>query len=94
MQYYIDKYNMIYVYPIDFESKLTTRKALIVYSIVGIILFQLVMFFIASSVLSQRITLYLFAFLIIQVMVIFTTFEFIRKPWEGQELEVERVIQH
>ena len=56
---------MIYVYPIDFESKLTTRKALIVYSIVGIILFQLVMFFIASSVLSRRITLYLFAFLII-----------------------------
>jgi len=26
-------------------------------------------------------------------MVLFTTFEFIRKPWEGKELEIEKIMQ-
>jgi hypothetical protein len=83
---------MIYVYPIDFESKLQTRRALVVYSIAGIVLFQGAMFGLASTVLSSRVSIYLFAFLVIQVMVLVTVFEFIRKPWEGQELELERTI--
>jgi len=77
---------MIYVYPLDFDSKKTTRRALIIFSVAGIILFQLVMFLIASTVLSKRVTIYLFAFLVIQIMVIVTAFEFMRKPWEGREL--------
>ena len=32
---------MIYIYPIDFESKLTYRKSIIVNSIFAIILFQI-----------------------------------------------------
>jgi hypothetical protein len=51
------------------------------------------MFIIAGSVISKRISIYLFAFLVIQAMVLFTTFEFIRKPWEGKELEVEKAVQ-
>lgn len=84
---------MVYIYPIDFESKPVFRKSLIVFSIAAIILFQLFMFIVSGSVLSKRINIYLFAFLVIQSMVVFTVFEFIRKPWEGKELEVERAIQ-
>eukprot|EP00347_Sterkiella_histriomuscorum_P016017 403354814 len=83
--YYVDKYNLIYIYPIDFESKGLYRRSLIIYSIMGILLFQLEMFIISGSVLSKRINIYLFAFLVIQSMVVFTVFEFIRKPWEGKE---------
>jgi hypothetical protein len=51
------------------------------------------MFLFAATVLTQRVSIYLFAFLVIQVMVLITTFEFIRKPWEGLEQEAERVMQ-
>jgi hypothetical protein len=37
-------------------------------------------------VLSKRVAIFLFAFLVIQIMVIVTAFEFMRKPWEGREL--------
>jgi hypothetical protein len=47
------------------------------------------MFIISGSVLSKRINIYLFAFLVIQAMVVFTVFEFIRKPWHGKEMAVE-----
>lgn len=50
------------------------------------------MFLIAGSVLSKRINIYLFAFLVIQSMIVFTVFEFIRKPWEGKEQEAEIAI--
>ena len=93
LQYCLDKYNLIYVYPLDFDSRPTQRKALIIYSIVGIILFQLGMFIVAGTVISKRISIYLFAFLVIQAMILFTTFEFIRKPWDGRELEVEKALQ-
>jgi hypothetical protein len=51
------------------------------------------MFIIASSVISKRFSIYLFAFLVIQAMVVFTIFEFIRKPWEGKELKAEIIVQ-
>ena len=56
---------MIYIYPIDFESKAPSRKALVLYSILGIILFQLSMFLLAGSVIPKRVSIYLFAFLVI-----------------------------
>lgn len=51
------------------------------------------MYMIASTIVPKRISIYLFAFLIIQLMILFTTFEFIRKPWDGKELEVEKITQ-
>jgi hypothetical protein len=65
----------------------------VVNSIIGIIIFQFGMFVISGSVLSKRINIYLFAFLVIQSMVVFTVFEFIRKPWDGKELEIEKALQ-
>lgn len=56
-------------------------------------MFQLMMFIIAGTVLSKRVSIYLFAYLIIQMMILFTVFEFIRKPWEGKELEAEKIAQ-
>jgi len=93
LMYYFEKYNVIYIYPIDFESKPVNRKTLVVYSIVSVILFQLAMFIFAGSVLNKKINIYLFAYLVIQSMVVFTTFEFIRKPWVGRESEVEKALQ-
>jgi hypothetical protein len=90
--YYIDKYNLIYIYPINFESRVAHRRHPLVYAIAGIVLFQLGMFLVATTVLTRRVSIYLFAFLVIQVMILFTTFEFIRKPWEGKEQEYELII--
>jgi len=70
----------------------------------AVILFQLAMFIISGMILSKRVSIYLFAFLVVQLskhssyhytlpVVLFTVFEFIRKPWDGKELEIERV-QH
>jgi len=38
-QYFIDKYNMLYIYPLEFESQTISRKALIKNSYFAIILF-------------------------------------------------------
>jgi uncharacterized membrane protein YjdF len=83
---------MIYIYPIEFESKAVNRKTLIVYTIVGILIFQFGMYTIAGSVLSKRVSIYLLVVLIIQTMIIFTLFEFIRKPWDGKETQVDNII--
>ena len=50
------------------------------------------MFIIASSVISKRFSIYMFASLVIQAMVVFTVFEFIRKPWDGKEQKAEIIL--
>jgi hypothetical protein len=90
--YFLNKYHLLYIYPIDFESKVSNRKYLVTPTIAGLILFQFSVFLLASTVLPRHLAIYLFAFLVIQIMILFTTFEFIRKPWEGKELESERVL--
>jgi len=39
-KYYVDKYNMLYVFPFEFESNGMTVSFLAKYSIVGILLFN------------------------------------------------------
>lgn len=41
--YYRDKYNLIFVYPLDFESSLPNRRQLVTIPLLGIILFQTLM---------------------------------------------------
>mmetsp|Transcript_35630 Transcript_35630/g.34659 ORF Transcript_35630/g.34659 Transcript_35630/m.34659 type:complete len:160 (+) Transcript_35630:1492-1971(+) len=94
LAYLFDKYNLIYIYPIDFESKTNYRKVLITHSIIGILLFQLLVFLVCGSVINQKMAVYLFAYLLIQVMVLFTLFEFVRNPWDGKELEIEIIQNH
>lgn len=83
---------MIYVYPAEFDTKVIHRKTLVVYTLVAIIAFQVVMYLIVGLLLSERISIYLFAIVIVQVMVILTMLEFVRKPWDGKEMEIEKVI--
>jgi len=88
----VDKYNIIYVYPLGFESKRPVRKNLIVFSIVAIVLFQLGMIMIGSTVIERRNSIYLLSFLLVEVMAILTVLEFFRKPWDGLEREAEKTI--
>ena len=39
LAYYIDKYNLIFVYPIDFDSQITNRETLVRFSILTIIFY-------------------------------------------------------
>jgi hypothetical protein len=84
LMYYGEKFNILYVYPLDFESKDQSRRILIVYSLVGVILFQFLMYTLVSFIeTEQNMSIYLFAFLTIQVMILISGMEVTRKPWEG-----------
>lgn len=37
--YFLDKYNLSFVYPIEFDSQITNRETLVKYSLFGIIVF-------------------------------------------------------
>ena len=39
IQFYIDKYNLMYIYPLDFESQVLSRKTLVKNSFYAVILF-------------------------------------------------------
>lgn len=43
LTYFRDKYNLIFVYPLEFESQMPNRRALIRIPIIGVILFQVLM---------------------------------------------------
>ena len=53
--YYIDKYNMFFVYPLDFESCSVNRRALVVNTLGAIIFFQMVMVWLCTSVLTTNL---------------------------------------
>lgn len=81
LAYGIDKYNLFYVYPIEFESQLMNRKTLVVCSFIAILLFQLTMAVVTSTMVQTKTLVYMLTFVFIQFFVFFITFEFIRKPW-------------
>lgn len=61
-QYLFDKYNLLYIYPLEFESQTISRKTLVCNSFLGIILFQLCMIligFLFDGLLSTRAKIYL-----------------------------------
>lgn len=39
VRYFIDKYNFIYIYPAEYESKRIARSSLVIYSLLAIVLF-------------------------------------------------------
>lgn len=95
LQFYIDKYNLLYIYPLEFESQTISRKSLVKNSFFAIILFQLGMValgFTRLDPVSNKISFYWIGFIVIQVVVIVITFEFMRKPWEGSEIELEKIL--
>jgi hypothetical protein len=96
IQFYIDKYNLLYIYPLEFESQTISRKALIKNSYYAIILFQtgmVLLGFTRKDPVSNKIGSYWIGFIIVQLVVIIITFEFMRRPWEGVEIELEKILQ-
>jgi hypothetical protein len=86
LTYAFDKYNLFFVYPIDFDSQLMNRKILIKCTLSAIILFQAVTIVSISSMLDESKVVYLSTVLVIQIMVCLIIFEFVRSPWKGAML--------
>ena len=86
--YYIEKYNLMYRYPLEFESQKISRMILVKNSFYTIIMFQTIMILLGSLgkqkntvLLSPKTTIYLLCFVLIQLIVLITVFEFTRRPW-------------
>ena len=68
IQFYIDKYNLMFIYPLEFESQTISRKMLVKNSFFAVILFQLGMISVGSlktGTLSPKVIVYLVAFVLI-----------------------------
>jgi hypothetical protein len=87
--YAFDKYNLFFVYPIDFESQLVNRKILIKSTLLAILLFQAVTISAIGSMVDKTATIYMCTFLLIQLLVCLIIFEFVRSPWKGAKLRIE-----
>ena len=46
-----------------------------------------------DKVLTLTSKIYLFAFVVMEIVFIVIVFEFMRKPWEGVEIELERALE-
>lgn len=65
-----------------------------------IILFQIIMILFGSLgkqpkavLLAPKTTIYLLCFVLIQLIVLITVFEFTRRPWQGAEMELEKILE-
>lgn len=86
----------MYVYPLEFESQLISRKALVKNSFYAVILFQIGMIGLGTlgdGILDRKTTVHMLTFVLVQFVTIFVVFEFMRSPWEGVEIELERVLE-
>ena len=102
--YLIDKYNLMYYYPLEFESSSVSRKLLIKNSFYAVLLFQVVMISIGIlrtvedndgnlvTLITVKSAVYMYSLVLVQLIVILTIFEFMRKPWEGAELPLEDLL--
>jgi len=87
--YFMEKYNLFFVYPLDFESEVAMRKTLVLSTFWAIVLFQFIMICVLSSVLQIGTTIQLSLLLLVQLVVFAILLEFFRSPWKGQYLKVE-----
>jgi len=67
VQYFIDKYNLMYIYPLEFESQAVSRKALIKNSFYAVIIFQvsMVLLGLTKNHVSKKLAFYLLGFIFI-----------------------------
>lgn len=86
----------MYIYPLEFESQYLNRQALVKNSFFSVILFQsgiIGLGMLDGKVLTLTSKIYLFAFVVMEIVFIVIVFEFMRKPWEGVEIELERALE-
>ena len=43
--------------------------------------------------LTNKTVVYLLCFVLIQLIVLVTIFEFMRKPWQGAEIQIEKILE-
>lgn len=79
--YYLDKYNLIFVYPIEFDSQVTNREALAKFSILGVIYFQALMLLYLSANAPVQFTLVFAGALVLQIFFYLFWNRSGRKPW-------------
>ena len=77
-----------------FDSSLPLRRTLLIAPLQGLVVFQTLMFLVVSSVLPRRVSVYLFAGLALEGVVAWSIIEFQkRRPWDGREQKLDRVIE-
>lgn len=91
--HFLDKYNLSFVYPIEFDSQITNRETLVKYSLFGIVCFQAVMLIHLRLCIPISLSSLIFTLLLIQAFGLIFLFRFIRKPWQGVNLKEEEAEQ-
>lgn len=80
-RYYIEKYNVLFVYQKDFDSKGTMLVPMFTYQICGILVYQILNFsFILSLGLDKQYQTYAYVFGFFQIWVLVTLY-YINKKW-------------
>jgi hypothetical protein len=46
-----------------------------------------------DNLLGKKAFVYLYSYVLIQLVIIFTIFEFMRRPWDGIENDLERALE-
>jgi hypothetical protein len=87
--YLFDKYNLIFISELSMDSLELNRQTLIIYSVVGILLFQFGFIYTISTLLTRRVIIYLGVFFCVELILVIITFEFFRKPWKGKKTKNE-----
>jgi hypothetical protein len=67
-QFYIDKYNLMYIYPLEFESQTFSRKILVKNSLYAVLLFQVGMIslgMVAGHLLSSKIIITFYSLVVL-----------------------------
>lgn len=81
--YAVDKYNLIFVYPIEFDSQITNRETLVKSSVLAVLTFQAVMLLMQWDFLQQNYQNAIGIAILIQVIGLLFAWKYLRKPWQG-----------
>ena len=81
--YCIDKFNLIFVYPLDFDSQITNRKCLIQYAVSCVIAFQTLMLILEQGSLNKNQWYTIVLAIAIQAGLILICLTMLREPWKG-----------
>ena len=72
------------------ETQTLNRQTLVVYSLIGIFLFQFSFIYTVSTLLTRRVVIVLGVFFVIEVILLVIALEFFRKPWKGKKTKKEQ----
>ena len=96
LTYMIEKYNLLYIYPIDFESKKEIRKVFILSTCIAILLAQAFGIQTISGMSQQSETMVLNLWTVLGLQALLCLLLFCccgRNPWKGAKLRFEEVEQ-